>query len=81
MKIKETVERECCQAKDLKPYRGSMTKELKKYKDDLFFCIHCGRIWRETTRMDAAGGTESTRVDDVTLSFVDIKSGEYTRTI
>jgi len=57
MKIKETIERECCQqGKDLKPYQGL------KFSDTIVkisFCIHCGQLWFLTSQMDAAGGTES----------------------
>lgn len=81
MKIKETVERECCQPRDLKPFKGLVTKALNSSRKDLFFCVHCGRIWRETARMDAAGGTEGIRVDDIILDFANIKDGLYTRVI
>lgn len=71
MKIKETIERNCCEHRDLKPYRGLMSPMLEKYVKDLYFCVHCGKVWRHTTQMDAAGGTESTRVDDIRLEFID----------
>lgn len=60
MKIKETVERECCQFLDLHKYSGEIleveNKEIRKY---LYFCRHCGQIWRKTRQGDAAGGTET----------------------
>lgn len=53
IKIKEMLERDCCQqGKDLKRYKG---ENSTKY---LWFCQHCGQLWEESTRMDAAGGTE-----------------------
>lgn len=53
MKIKETIERECCnQTKDLKSYKG-ITKRVEK----ILFCIHCGQLWEWKSCMDVAGGT------------------------
>lgn len=40
MKIQETIERDCCQSRDLKPLPGSAKIGMDwKYK----FCIYCGR--------------------------------------
>lgn len=43
MKITETVERECCEPKDLKKYHGVLKSAHPEA--DLFFCVHCGEIW------------------------------------
>jgi hypothetical protein len=51
MKITETIERNCCEQKDLKPYLGN--KALK-----LLYCVHCGQLWEWNRRMDAAGSME-----------------------
>jgi hypothetical protein len=48
MKIKETVERECCQDKDLLPYLGifrSLEDEDYAKLHDIKFCKYCGQIW------------------------------------
>lgn len=55
MKIKETIERECCQYKDLKPVLGSKQWGINY---DLMFCIHCGARHLYTTFMDAAGSRD-----------------------
>lgn len=41
MKIKETIERECCQNQDLKKYRGDGFKAFH----DVHFCSFCGQLW------------------------------------
>jgi hypothetical protein len=58
MKIKEVIERECCDERkhDLKPYGG--TVERVAMSATYYFCIHCGQIWVDGTRRDGAGGTE-----------------------
>ena len=60
MKIKETIERECCTYDDLKPYRGVVTsikpELLKNY--NLRFCKHCGQIWQSDSESDGAGGRQ-----------------------
>ena len=56
MKVKEPVERECCLNQDLKLYYGMMEANFVRYHPR--FCIFCGQIWVEDSRMDAAGGTE-----------------------
>lgn len=53
MKIKETIERECCQRDDRKPYRGAQNQHGK-----YFFCVHCGQIWEPKVHPDPAGGSE-----------------------
>lgn len=40
MKITETIERECCQPQDLKPYLGKADSKGVK------FCVHCGQARR-----------------------------------
>lgn len=57
MKIKETIERECCTRVDLRPYQGKQSGDPKRRK--LQFCLHCGQIHEWDTQRDAAGGTES----------------------
>jgi hypothetical protein len=55
MKIKVTEERECCdERKDLVVYRGSREQAVDVFK----FCKHCGQLWGESRRMDAAGSLE-----------------------
>ena len=51
MKIKETTERECCEAKDMKKYRGSCATALM----NPVFCTHCGQIWEHKRVGDEAG--------------------------
>lgn len=42
MRIKEIIERECCEPRDLSPYHGM----LKGTKPESFsFCRHCGELW------------------------------------
>jgi len=57
MLIKETVERECCQEKDLKKYKGCLPNS-----DNCFFCIHCGQLWSEESYMDEAGARDTRMV-------------------
>ena len=46
MKIKETIERECCQYYDMKILSDG------KAKGDYRFCKHCGRYWRHYRKLD-----------------------------
>lgn len=55
MIIKEVVERECCQSKDLKPVLSS-PKYANYYS--LMFCIYCGARHKYYTYRDAAGSTD-----------------------
>ena len=55
LKIKETIERECCEQRDLKDYRG----EVDTLRRGLKFCIHCGQLFHTTSQTDAAGGIET----------------------
>lgn len=52
MIIKETIERECCQPKDLKPYKGPRT-------DTIYFCQYCGSHYTEERVPDGAGSMEN----------------------
>ncbi len=58
MKITETIERECCDERegDLHIYMGEAEFDGSWA---FFFCIHCGQIWVEDRRMDAAGSSET----------------------
>lgn len=61
MKITETIERECCAPKDLKPYKGKLFVESLSAgmtSKRLSFCVHCGQIWVEARQMGPAGDTE-----------------------
>lgn len=42
MKITETIERECCQSKDLKPMAG-VYQRIIGMGPTWKFCVHCGR--------------------------------------
>ncbi len=46
MKITETTERECCQAQDLRPYKGTRQPESRA-NWPIKFCIHCGQVWTQ----------------------------------
>lgn len=55
MKIKETIERECCNpVTDLLPYKGEIPFGNIKYS----FCKYCGQIWFTTRAASAAGDRE-----------------------
>ena len=54
MKIKETIERDCCHWKDLDKYHGKQELLNVQFK----FCRHCGQIWRQTSEMGAAGSSD-----------------------
>ena len=51
MKIKETIERECCDPdKDLRPVGEGVSTIAEQsrnfdYRLEVFFCIHCGQWW------------------------------------
>jgi hypothetical protein len=57
MKIKVTIERDCCHpAEDLQTYRGSSDiPEVLRPK----FCKHCGQLWYLRRFTDAAGSGDS----------------------
>lgn len=59
MKIKETIERECCEPKDMKKYRGAFQPFVPQLKD-ASFCIHCGNLFVKESFTDAAGGSDWT---------------------
>ncbi len=56
MKITETITRDCCEQKDLRPVEGcrkfGMHPEFK-------FCVHCGARHEYHRFTDPAGGTDS----------------------
>lgn len=55
VRIKETIERECCQSKDLKDVHGSPKIGVDStYK----FCVHCGATHKFSRYMDAAGSSD-----------------------
>lgn len=43
MKIKETIERECCQVKDLRAPQGT---PLIGKNPEFTYCIHCGKFFQ-----------------------------------
>lgn len=53
MKIKETIERDCCEPKDLKPYKGGGSAIIK------VFCQYCGQQFTTENYTDAAGSRDS----------------------
>lgn len=55
MKIKETIERECCQEKDLRAYAGI---RVEGDATGLQTCCHCGQLWGwvKSTEPDPGGG-------------------------
>jgi hypothetical protein len=55
MKIKEVLERDCCQTRDLRPVEGS---PLWGRQPTHQFCVHCGRRHRLETFMDPAGSRD-----------------------
>jgi hypothetical protein len=56
VKIKETIERECCQQKDRRPVEGTPKKGADP---EWMFCIHCGAHYKLGTERDAAGGSDT----------------------
>lgn len=60
IKIKETTERDCCELRDLKEYKGI------EATNKIFFCQHCGQLWEEERYTDAVGG-EGTRLRPIKL--------------
>ena len=55
MIIKETIERQCCHQKDLRPVNGTpMAGSIPRY----VFCVHCGHHHVMTTFTDAAGSAD-----------------------
>lgn len=52
MKIKETVERDCCMTRDLKNLPHA-------FQVRYMFCIHCGRHWTDERFCDAAGSMDT----------------------
>lgn len=56
MKITETINRDCCQQRDLRPVEG--TKRIHGH-DEFMFCVHCGRYHEAYRVSDAAGGYDT----------------------
>jgi len=45
--IKETIERQCCTGKDMRPYQGALGEDNKRFVvggECIEFCIHCGQV-------------------------------------
>jgi len=62
MKIKETIERECCNpTTDLFPYKGEILSALGLYS----FCKYCGQIWVLKRVTSASGDRE-----DILIKYV-----------
>lgn len=59
MMITVTETRDCCQERDLKPYRGERQSPLPTTSGDFKFCRHCGQLHVEETYTDAAGGRDT----------------------
>lgn len=57
VKVVETINRWCCEPKDLKPYKGAVADDgtLQHWS----FCQHCGQVWFEESFTDAAGGRDT----------------------
>lgn len=53
MKIKETIERECCKPQDLRPVHGTPMSRISQ--PEYVFCIHCGRHLRQVQVRDDDG--------------------------
>ncbi len=62
MKIKETIERECCQDSDLVLYHGLISAGCSKVIHNPRFCRHCGQTWYRDSEMGPAGSNETVRV-------------------
>lgn len=54
MKINQTIERDCCQREDLRPYLGLVNDDFIKQRKPKF-CIHCGQVWYNDKEMGPAG--------------------------
>jgi hypothetical protein len=62
MKIKETIERDCCErGKDLRPVEGS-SKTGAEW--NVLFCVHCGKRWHLEAFIDAAGDRDTRYVPE-----------------
>jgi hypothetical protein len=59
VKITETIERECCQREDLKPYPGQPSSNQRYWGAQKYvFCKHCGRAHEAVSSTDAAGSRD-----------------------
>lgn len=74
MKIRETIERECCKPQDLKPVEGSPSSgRVPEYK----FCVYCGAYWRVVAFTDPAGASDwEYRKQPAYWVVLDVKRGE-----
>jgi len=70
MKIKETIERDCCQEQDLKKYLALGHNKIPG--GDPQFCIHCGQVWIKTREPDGSGYSSTIR----TPLFLEIPKNE-----
>lgn len=55
MKIKQTIERDCCGPDDLRKYQGTPLPGFTPW-NRLSVCVHCGQLWqweRQPGEMDA----------------------------
>jgi len=61
MKIKETIERECCDPiqGDLKPYMGKLSPKFRNRGISIKFCVHCGQLWYDKRRADGIWWNET----------------------
>jgi len=53
VKITETIDRWCCEPKDLKKYKGEGPKTVE------LFCQYCGQQFGSERYMDAAGSSDT----------------------
>ena len=72
MKIKEVIERECCQEKDLKGVANCTT--IGRIPE-FVFCIHCGWWHQYKGFMDAAGARDW-RYEKVPSGYIFLKTNE-----
>lgn len=70
MKIKQTIERECCQLDDLLQYKGLCEEWMKRSAP--FFCKYCGQIFYHDKEMNGAGSYDSCLIKLVAGSDKDI---------
>lgn len=63
--MKVTDERDCCEQRDLLPYRGTFEADspLPWYQaKSLRFCKHCGQLWSTDSVPSPAGDSDTVRV-------------------
>ena len=70
MRIKVTEERECCEERDMKPVNAGMyTDEILEGYEGVVFCVHCGQHFLVERYVDAAGSTDTRRVEIVVKKY------------